>query len=107
MKSKLAASQKILEGIATENFTTIAEQARKLELFSRAAAWSAHSTPEYRRFTEDFRRHASALAKNAQNRNLDAATVSWFQLTVSCVNCHKYMRGDEVASSSVYLSDNL
>lgn len=102
MKLKLESSQKVLEGIATENFVTITANAQKLVLLSQAAGWQARQTPEYKQFTAEFRRHAEALQKAARTENVDAASVAWFQLTISCVNCHRHMRG--VQSVSVPLA---
>ncbi|MEQ2007543.1 MAG: hypothetical protein ABMA26_12160 [Limisphaerales bacterium] len=93
MKLKLESSQKVLEGIATENFVTISANAQKLVVLSQAAGWQARQTPEYKQFTAEFRRHAEALQKAARSENVDAASVAWFQLTISCVNCHRHMRG--------------
>lgn len=93
MKLKLESSQKVLEGIATENFVTVAANAQKLVVLSQVAGWQARQTPEYKQYTADFRRHAEALQKAARDENVDAASVAWFQLTVSCVNCHRHMRG--------------
>jgi cytochrome c556 len=92
MKAKLVAAQKVLEGIATEDFNLVARNAELLQGYSRAATWMAQQSPEYARYTEDFRRHASALAGEARRRNVDGATVAYFQLTISCVNCHKLIR---------------
>lgn len=94
MKSKLTASQKVLEGIVTEDFNSIARNANLLIGYSQAAAWMAQQSPDYQRFTVDFRRQATSLAKAAREKNVDRATVAYFQLTVSCVNCHKFIRGD-------------
>lgn len=94
MKSKLVASQKVLEGIATEDYNAISRNANLLIGYSQAAAWMAQQSPDYQRFTVDFRRQAGALVKEARKKNVDGATVAYFQLTVSCVNCHKFIRGD-------------
>ncbi len=93
MKLKLESSQKVLEGIATENFATISANAQKLVVLSQVAGWQARQTPEYKQYTAEFRRHAEALQKAARDENVDAASVAWFQLTISCVNCHRHIRG--------------
>ena len=93
MKAKLESSQKVLEGIATENFTIISANAQKLVVLSQVAGWQARQTPEYKQFTAEFRRHAEALQKAAREESVDAASVAWFQLTISCVNCHRHLRG--------------
>jgi hypothetical protein len=98
MKVKLQHSQRVLEGIVTEDFQLIGENARRLQQLSQAAGWRARNTPEYELFTTEFRRHAKALEKAAEQKNIDAATGSYMQMTVSCVSCHKYIRGKDVAS---------
>lgn len=92
MQAKLVASQKVLEGIATEDFTLVGRNANLLLGYSKAEAWLTQQSPEYARQTEDFRRQASRLADEARKQNVDGATVAYFQLTISCVNCHKLIR---------------
>jgi len=101
MKLKLESSQKVLESIATENFVTMSASAQKLVALSQAAGWQTRQTPEYRLHTAEFRRHAEALQKAARDENVDAASVAWFQLTISCVNCHRHIRGVRTVSIPV------
>jgi cytochrome c556 len=98
MRFKLHFAQGVLEGIATENFSLIATNAQKLKALSQSADWKSRSTREYQRLTSDFERAAGSLERSARNRNVDAATVAYFQLTTSCVTCHKYLRGADVGS---------
>ncbi len=93
MRLKLHYAQSVLEGIATENFTLIETNAHKLYALSQSADWRIRETPEYQNFTADFSRQAIALEKAARSNNVDAATVAYFQLTESCVQCHRYLRG--------------
>lgn len=93
MRYKLHYAQGILEGIALENFRVIATNAQKLHQLSQAADWQVRRTPEYQRFTAEFARQTDALAKAAREGSVDGATVSYFRLTVSCVDCHRYLRG--------------
>jgi hypothetical protein len=46
-----------------------------------------------------FRRHVNSLVKAAKDRNLDAATLGYVRMTMSCVDCHKLVRGKLVASA--------
>ncbi|MEW6302410.1 MAG: hypothetical protein AB1705_03005 [Verrucomicrobiota bacterium] len=98
MKLKLGHSQKVLEGIAKEDFQVIGDSAHNLVQLSQAMGWRARQTPEYELFTTEFRRHARSLERAAEQRNLDAATGAYMQMTVACVSCHKYMRAKNVAS---------
>lgn len=96
MKEKLDHSHYILNGIATGNFDLISGNAENLSKLSQSAPWRARETPEYEVLSAEFRRHADALAKAARDRNLDAASLAYVQMTLSCVNCHKYMRGPKI-----------
>jgi hypothetical protein len=97
MKFKLHYAQGVLEAIATENYALMATNAQKLTGLSKQVSWRIRHTPEYERLTGDFRRQTEALAKAAKAENTDAATVAYFQMTVACVTCHKYLRGRDVA----------
>jgi hypothetical protein len=99
MKAKLAHAQEVLRGMALEDYSIILSNAQKLSRLSQGSGWYTRQTPEYEMFTTELRRHADALAKAAKNRNLDAASLAYFQLTVSCVNCHKYLRGSKAADA--------
>lgn len=98
MQFKLHFAQGVLEGITMENFSLIATNAQKLKGLSQSADWKLRATREYQRLTSDFERAAEALERSARNRNVDAATVAYFQLTTTCVTCHKYLRGADVGS---------
>jgi hypothetical protein len=37
-------------------------------------------------------RSDKALIKNAEDKNLDAAALSYVDLTLTCVKCHKHLR---------------
>ncbi len=95
MKFKLLHAQRVLEGIATENYDVIAENSKQLKALSQQANWQIRQTPEYQKFTADFVRSADALLKAANGKNVDAATIAYSQMTVSCTTCHKYLRGEK------------
>jgi cytochrome c556 len=96
MRFKLHFAQGVLEGITTENYSLIATNAQKLKALSQSADWKLRSGREYQRLTSDFERATELLERSARNRNVDAATVAYFQLTTTCVTCHKYLRGVDV-----------
>lgn len=96
MKQKLTHTQDLLRGITLEDYAAIEVSARKIKQLSQATGWFARQTPEYELFTAELRRQSDALERAAKNRNIDAATLAYFQLTVSCVSCHKYLRGSKV-----------
>jgi hypothetical protein len=92
MKAKLTHTKNIVEGLATEDFELIAKNAQEVALLSQAATWQVLQTKEYLRHSNEFRRSADALKKAAEEKNLDGATLAYLQMTMNCVNCHKYVR---------------
>ncbi len=99
MRVKLAHSQKVLEGLATEDFDEIAKNAQAMSLLSQATNWQVLQTPEYLQQSQDFRRTADALTDAAKKKNLDGAALAYVELTMKCINCHKYVRGTRMAGN--------
>lgn len=92
MRLKLDHSQKVLEGLANEDFESIAKNAQQISLLTEDEMWQVLQTPEYRHLSAEFQRIANDLTKQAKKKNLEGSTLSYVQLTMSCVNCHKYVR---------------
>ena len=97
MRFKLEYTQKVMEGIALEDYELITFNAARLKALGQSADWHHRQTAEYQRHTGEFVRHAETLARAGERKNLDAATIAYFQLTMSCVQCHRYLRGSEQA----------
>jgi len=98
MKRKLASSQKVLEGIAVGDFKLIDKHAEELLLIAKEAGWKVLKTPSYELYSNDFRRHAETLMKNAKDKNLDGAALTYVELTLTCVKCHKHVREVQMTS---------
>jgi hypothetical protein len=92
MRKKLEHSQKVLEGIALGDFKKIAANAEELIDISKQAEWKAVRSPRYEVYSNEFRRIADGLVKKAQEKNLDGAALSYVELTLTCVRCHKHVR---------------
>jgi cytochrome c556 len=92
MRAKLEHSQKVLEGLTLENFDLIAKNAQAMDLLSRATNWQVLQTQEYLQRSQDFQRTAEALTDSAKKKNLDGAALAYVELTMQCINCHKYVR---------------
>jgi hypothetical protein len=96
MQRKLQESQKVLAGIALNDFDKIAKHAEELIEISKTAQWRVLKTPRYEMYSNDFRRTAETLVRHAKDRNLDAATLSYVDLTLTCVKCHKHVREERM-----------
>jgi hypothetical protein len=97
MRAKLAHAQDILAGLALEDFDAIARGAQELALASQAASWQVLQTPEYARQSAEFRRSCESLKRAAKDGNLDGAALAWMEVTMKCVQCHKYVRDEQDA----------
>ena len=98
MRDKLELSQRVLEGLATEDYNLIVTKGTRLSAMSKEADWRAFENPDYDQQSVIFRRHVDSLVKAAKDKNLDAATLSYVRMTMSCVDCHKLVRGKLVAA---------
>lgn len=95
MRQKLEFSKQVLEGLTVENYQTISKGARALRQLSMASEWEVPTIPnanEYVVFTGEFQRLCEELSTKAKEKNIDGATLAYLRLTMSCVNCHKYVR---------------
>ena len=92
MQEKLLAANKVLEGLSMEDFPKIAANAEQLRIISRAASWHVIDSDEYSRYSKNFQEGASDLKRHAEQKNLDAATLDYVRLTMTCVECHKHLR---------------
>jgi hypothetical protein len=92
MRAKLEHSQKVLEGLAVDDLPLVAKHSDELSLLSKAASWQVLQTPEYVRRSKEFQRAAEAVASAAKKKNLDGAALAYLDLTMKCIDCHKYVR---------------
>jgi hypothetical protein len=97
MRMKLESSQKILAGLALEDFELIQEGAAKLEEMSTAEKWRVTNDPFFREHSTDFQRAAKRLAKNAKEGKLEASALTWLEVTMQCIECHKWTRANLIA----------
>ena len=98
MQAKLAHAQKVVEGLALEDFEAIAKNAQSISLLTQAEVWQVFQTPEYVQHSQEFRRAADAVSDAAIKKNIDAAALAYVDMTLKCVNCHKYVRTKRMAS---------
>lgn len=92
MRLKLTHSQHVLEGLTVENFDAIARGANALALASQASSWQVLQTEDYARHSAEFRRSCESLETAARDKNLDGAALAWMEVTMKCIQCHKYVR---------------
>ena len=99
MREKLELSQRVLEALTTEYFDLITAKGNRLSAMSREADWRVFENPDYDQQSILFRRNVESLVRSAKDKNLDAATLAYVRMTISCVDCHKLVRGKLVAKA--------
>src|SRR5262249_32038462 len=99
MRAKLEHSQKMLEALAIEDFEQLAKHGQEMSLLSQAEAWQVLQPREYLQHSVEFRRSADAVTDAAKKKNLDGAALAYMDMTLKCVNCHKYVRKVKMAAA--------
>ncbi len=92
MRVKLIHTQKVLEGLLTEDYDTIINHSQKMSLLTRALAWQTLETTAYTERSVEFRRSVDFLTQEAKNKNLDGVSLAYIDMTIKCLECHKYVR---------------
>ena len=92
MKVKLTQAQGMLEGLAVEDFDQIEKNAAAMFLLTKAEQWNASKDPRFIQHSKEFERVTTQLAKYAKDKNLDGASLMYVQLTLSCIECHRFVR---------------
>lgn len=97
MREKLTHSEKVLEALMTSNFAQLTEESNALAEATKAPAWAVLKTSDYARYSAAFLRASEDLREAAVKRDSDAAALSYVSLTLSCYQCHRYMKGARIA----------
>jgi len=92
MRKKLDASSKILEGLCQEDAALIETGANELSAMSKAELWNVLTDADYREHSREFRDNAMRVAAAAKEGDFDKAALRWFDVTMSCLECHETVR---------------
>lgn len=92
MRAKLGHAQHVMEGLALADYDLIERGAHDLALASQASSWQVLQTEDYARQSREFRRACESLRSAAKDKNLDGAALAWMEVTLKCIQCHKYVR---------------
>lgn len=92
MRKKLKHSQTVLEGLAMKDFKKISKSADELLFLTNEEEWNVLRTVNYENYSNEFRRNLQGLMKSAKDKNLDGCALSYVDMTLTCVKCHKYVR---------------
>lgn len=99
MKKKLALAQKILDGLATEDFDKIKTGADDLVTVRQQAAFMVGKTAKYETYANDFQTHLEEIQKGAKKKSVEAAALGYVEMTLTCVRCHQYVRDEKIGAA--------
>lgn len=91
MRGKLVSNQKIVEGLCLKDFDMIQEGAKAVTQMVLGQHWFVLDTPGYRQQSQEMERAAKRLHDAAKGKNIEAATLRYFDLTLTCIDCHQYL----------------
>jgi hypothetical protein len=92
MRAKLAATQKVTEGLTAGNFELIRKGADELQSICDSRVWRPREDQIYSHYRSELHRSALKLAALADDHNLDAAAYGYMHTLTTCINCHQYSR---------------
>jgi hypothetical protein len=97
MHRKLEVSQKILEAVVTSRWADLEAWSRDLEDLTKDPAWTVLRSKEYARHSDAFRTAVRALHDAAAQRDLEKTPQAYIAVTLSCVECHRYLARNRLA----------
>jgi hypothetical protein len=97
MRAKLDHAGQVLEALMTSDFARLDREAAALAAVTAAPGWAVLSTERYERYSVTFRRAAEDLAEFAKARDSEAAMRAYVAVTLSCYQCHSYVKGARIA----------
>jgi len=63
-----------------------------LTALSLESAWNVYTTETYLQQSSDFRRSLQVVKDAAKEKNVDRAALGYVNLTVQCLECHRFLR---------------
>lgn len=92
MRTKLLIAQNILEGLTIGDHDLVNRGIDDVKDITKAASWVAIDDDTYRKLTDDFNTTIERLEKAAKTKNLDAIALRFYEMSTSCIDCHKHVR---------------
>lgn len=100
MRQKMQASNRILEGLCTDDLKLVTEGTETLLKMPKEAKWRISNDIMYRRYSTEFVQAVEELQEEAENHDIDGASMAWVNVTMKCLKCHKWVRNPLFAESA-------
>lgn len=92
MVKKLDHSQKLLAALVMNDLEKAGKEAEELQRVRKEAAWAVVKTETYEMWSKEFTANADKIIQAAREKNLDAGKLAYLEMTLTCFNCHTYVR---------------
>ena len=99
MRQKMQASNLILEGLCMDDLKAVAAGTQTLLKMPSEAKWRVSNDMMYRRYSNEFVQAVEELQKEAEENDIDGASMAWVNVTMKCMKCHKWVRNTVLAES--------
>ena len=99
MRQKMQASNLILEGLCMDDLQSVADCSKTLLKMPSEAKWRVSNDMMYRRYSTEFVQAVEELQKEAEENDIDGASLAWVNVTMKCLKCHKWVRNTVLADS--------
>ena len=99
MRQKMQASNLILEGLCMDDLKAVAAGTQTLLKMPNEAKWRVSNDMMYRRYSNEFVQAVEELQKEAEENDIDGASMAWVNVTMKCMKCHKWVRNTVLAES--------
>ena len=97
MRQKLNESQQVLAAVVTSDWSALERLSNELLRIANDPAWTVLRTPQYARYSAAYLRAVEDLGEAARQHDLETAPVAFVSLTLSCVQCHRYVARARIA----------
>lgn len=96
MANKLHHAQELVRALAVEDFKQLEDSARSLRTICQDTLWKASPNLTYVKHSTEFASATDELARWASANDLNAVTMCYVRVTISCVECHKFVRDHSI-----------
>lgn len=93
MRAKVEAAHEVVTGLAKEDFGSLKTAGRRWLALAEESAWQKRRDPIFMHYSREFQRSAQRLVTMAEKENVEGATFAYINATVTCVACHRHVRG--------------
>ena len=97
MEEKLEHAQDLLEAMILADYDAVERSSNELIRVSEDSQWSPSQDPGYLRRARDFRETANTLIEQAKAGHADGVALAYMEMTLTCIQCHKRLRGGRQA----------